>query len=181
MPAWVGVDRRNEQLQCLNHVGKPNFCELQTDSTRTTGKVRQIAKKIVLMLEASTASYLCTCGLMLSMLLPSRQGKLLIKRIGKNRGNKNQLHRALLQCCGQLLFYQNSHWISAFACRVGDRIDQIRCSMDQHNFSCYFQKLAEQQDLFTSFSVNFPKETAMWELSSLPGWALCSSYEKVGI
>lgn len=88
VPVWVGADRRNEQLQCLNHVGKPNFCELQTDSTRTTGKVRQIAKKIVLMLEASTASYLCICGLMLSMLLPSRQGKLLIKRIGKNRATR---------------------------------------------------------------------------------------------
>lgn len=108
VPVWVGADRRNEQLQCLNHVGKPNFCELQTDSTRTTGKVRQIAKKIVLMLEASTASYLCICGLLLSMLLPSRQGKLLIKRIGKNRGNKNQLHRALPQCCGQLLFYRTA-------------------------------------------------------------------------
>lgn len=62
-----------------------------------------------------------------------------------------------------------SHHLLDFCLCVGDWIDQFCCSADQ------------LQGLFASFSVDSLKETTMWELSSIPGWALCSSYEEAGI
>lgn len=179
MPVWVGADRKNKWLQCLNPVGKPGISELQT--LTAPGEVRQVLKKMVLQLEESAASHLCICGHKLPTLPAPRPGQLLIKRIAKNRGNKNELHGVLLQCCGELLLDQNGCGISSFVHHVGDRIDQIRCSYGSAPLFSLFQSLAEQQGPLTSFSVSFPKETALQELSSLPGWAVCPSYEKTGI
>lgn len=75
---------------------------------------------------------------MFSMLLPYMPRKLLIKRLSKNRGKKNQLHRALLQCC-ELLFHQKSGWISASGAHGRGRIEQMRCTTAQHPFPWVFQ------------------------------------------
>lgn len=139
--ACVGADRRNERLRCLNPAGKLDISELQT--LTAPGEVRQAVKRIVLRLEESTANHLCVCGHKLPTLLAPRPGKLLIKRIAKNRGNKNELHGALLQCCGELSLYQNGCGISSFVCQVGDRNDQLCCSSASAPFFLLFQTPAE--------------------------------------
>ena len=89
LSACVGGSRQKEwTASVLKPYWKTRFLwAADCDSTRTTGQTD--SKENVLWLEASTASLLCIHGHMLSMLLPSRPGKLLIKRMGKNRGNKN--------------------------------------------------------------------------------------------
>lgn len=121
--AHAGGRGQKELLASVKPWWKTSFLQAaDSDSTRTTGKVRQIAKKMVFWLEASTASHLCVCRYNAFHTLPYRQTPQK-KRVGKK---KDQQESATQSSSAMLwrTFILSQHLLDFCLC-VGDWLDQV--------------------------------------------------------